>query len=112
MCGDLLLVPLADVQVVFSHNLVFSRALERAIELKLDRELAPGALSSVLARRALTPRSAGSHVFVVAELRYTQRGALIAEHAASYGWASDGKRPLYHYRFAGEPISAGSDEED
>ncbi len=56
---------------------------------------------------------AGAHVFTVAELRYTRRGALAAEHAASYNWADDGRpRPLYHYVFAGEPTQPDSDEED
>lgn len=42
--GDLREFPLHCIDVVFAHNLVFSSGLERALELKLDCELADGVL--------------------------------------------------------------------
>ena len=42
VCGDFLAQPLT-AGVVFTHNMVFSRALQRAMQLKMDRELPPGA---------------------------------------------------------------------
>jgi hypothetical protein len=45
VCGDFLAPPcsLSGVGVLFTHNMVFSRALQRAMQLKMDRELPPGA---------------------------------------------------------------------
>ena len=93
VCGDMLEVDLRTADVVFAHNLVFSRALSRSMEQKLDRELAPGA-----------------HVFTVAELRFTKRGKLSGETEARYNWAADGEgRPLYAYRFHDPPLPAGDE---
>jgi hypothetical protein len=43
LCGDFLVPPLCAVHVVFTHNMVFTRALQRAMQLKMDRELPAGA---------------------------------------------------------------------
>ena len=43
VCGDFLVPPLCAFHVVFTHNMVFTRALQRAMQLKMDRELPAGA---------------------------------------------------------------------
>jgi hypothetical protein len=84
--GDFLAEPLDDIDVLFCHNLVFSRALARALEQKLDREVKPGA-----------------QAFFVNEMRYSTRARLRSTLAASYNWSADGSpRPLFKYEFVGE----------
>ena len=97
MCADFLAAPLSSAGVVFTHNMVYSRALQRAMQQKMDREL-----------------PAGAAVFAVLELQYCKRGVLAAELAARYNWAPDGElRPLYEYRFQGAPLPPrGSDDDD
>jgi len=96
VCGDFLLAPLQGVDVIFTHNMVFSRALQRAMQLKLDAELRPGAV-----------------VFAVLELKYAKRAVLTAELAASYNWAPAGElRPLYVYTMAGDPVPLPDETSD
>lgn len=96
VCGDFLQAPLQGVDCVFAHNMVFSRALQRAMQLKLDAELRPGAT-----------------IFAVLELKYTKRAKLTAELAASYNWAPAGElRPLYKYTMEGEPVPLPDDSSD
>ena len=116
VCGDFLTPPLTGAGVVFTHNIVFSRALQRAMQLKMDRELPPGAcrkqVSSKPRADVVVFASAGAVVFAVLELQYTKRGVLSAELAASYNWAPDGElRPLYEYVFEGEPLAPDSGED-
>ena len=81
VCGDMLAQPLGQLDVVFIHNMVFSRALERALQAKLDRELREGTL-----------------VYTVNELAYSRRCRLSATLQATYNWAENGAlRPLYEY---------------
>ena len=88
LCASFLDLELRGFDVLFCHNLVFTRALSRALEQKLDHELASGAV-----------------VFTVAELRFTKRGRLNTELQASYGWAPAGElRPLYRYCWVGQPL--------
>jgi hypothetical protein len=86
VCGCMLSERLAHLDGVFVHNLVFSRALSRALESRLDCELREGAL-----------------VWTVAELLFSKRCQLRATLEASYNWADGGKRPLYEYRVEGAP---------
>ena len=96
VCGDFLAPPLSGFGVVFTHNMVFSRALQRAMQLKMDREL-----------------PAGATVFAVLELQYTKRGVLKAELAATYNWAPDGElRPLYEYVFEGALLAPDTSSDD
>lgn len=81
----------------FSKQLVFSRALSRALEARLDQQL-----------------RAGAHAFAVGELRFSRRAvrAHPFELAARFGWADWQPRPLYHYVFEGDvtPPPAAGDE--
>jgi hypothetical protein len=127
VCGDFLAAPLHALGVVFTHNMVFTRALQRALQLKMDRELPAGACVAVPcpghmravrdmhecvalpAARVDAARAAGATVFTVLQLQYTKRGVLTAELEATYNWAS-GPRPLYQYAWLGPPLSPGSSE--
>jgi hypothetical protein len=50
VCGDFLAASLHELGVVFTHNMVFTRALQRALQLKMDRELPAGTCVAVPCR--------------------------------------------------------------
>jgi len=73
---------------------VYSRALSRALEARLDCELREGA-----------------RVYTVAELRFSSRCKLQATLEATYNWAPEGElRPLYEYAVEGAPSSPADDD--